>query len=199
MLSQEAFGNKIKELRESKGITQIQLADQMMVSRSTIANWEAGNRLPDLSMLARIAKALDVETYILMDELRQPSEPPNCIVAEDSPIMLRGFVHMLEEELPGAQVCGFENAEGVLEFAHANHIAIAFLDIELGGQDGLQLAKKLVEIEHKINIIFLTGHAEYKGSALDLHCSGYIMKPLTPQKIRTEIEHLRFPVRGLQQ
>ena len=36
MLSQEAFGNKIKELRESKGITQIQLADQMMVSRSTI-------------------------------------------------------------------------------------------------------------------------------------------------------------------
>jgi hypothetical protein len=34
-------------------------------------------------------------------------------------------------------------------------------------------------------------------SALSDHCSGYILKPLTPEKIRHEISHLRFPIRGL--
>jgi hypothetical protein len=33
--------------------------------------------------------------------------------------------------------------------------------------------------------------------ALADHCSGYILKPLTPEKISHEIRHLRFPVRGL--
>ena len=197
MSHSETFGNKIKELRESKGITQIQLADRMKVSRSTIANWEVGNRLPDLSMLARLAKALETEPYVLIDELSQPQEQANCIVAEDSPVMLNGFVRMLQEELPGARVRGFADAKSAMEFARTNPVAIAFLDIELGGQDGLSLANALTEINPRVNIIFLTGHAEYKGSALDMHCSGYIMKPLTPQKIHCEIDHLRYPVRGL--
>lgn len=197
MSRSETFGNKIKELRESKGITQTQLADRMKVSRSTIANWEVGNRLPDLSMLARLAKTLETEPYVLIDELSQPQEQANCIVAEDSPVMLNGFVRMLQEELPGARVRGFADAESTLEFARTNPVAIAFLDIELGGQDGLSLANALTEINPRVNIIFLTGHAEYKGSALDMHCSGYIMKPLTPQKIHCEIDHLRYPVRGL--
>ena len=38
---------------------------------------------------------------------------------------------------------------------------------------------------------------EYMKDALADHCSGYILKPLTPEKISHEIRHLRFPVRGL--
>ena len=48
-----------------------------------------------------------------------------------------------------------------------------------------------------MNIIFLTGHSEYAMDALGMHSSGYLMKPLTPQKIRNEIAHLRFPVKSL--
>ncbi len=48
-----------------------------------------------------------------------------------------------------------------------------------------------------INIIFLTSHTEYMQAALTDHCSGYVLKPLTPEKIRHEIAHLRFPIRGL--
>ena len=74
---------------------------------------------------------------------------------------------------------------------------MAFLDVELYGESGLDLARKLQEVNPRTNIIFLTGHTEYTAEALDLHCSGYLLKPLTPDKIRREIAHLRFPVRGL--
>ena len=103
----EAFGSRIRELREQKGITQSQLADRMVVSRSTVANWEAGKRLPDIGMLARLAGCLGVETYLLMDELRGQEEPPTVIIVEDAQVILAGFVRMLGEELPEAEVCGF--------------------------------------------------------------------------------------------
>ena len=193
----EAFGSRIRELREQKGITQSQLADRMVVSRSTVANWEAGKRLPDIGMLARLARCLEIETYVLMDELRGPEEPPAVIVVEDAQVILAGFVRMLGEALPEAEVCGFSTAAEALEFAHANRVAVAFVDIELGAEDGIALARELVKADGRTNIVFLTSHAEYMGAAFAEHCSGYVLKPLTPEKIRHEIAHLRFPVRGL--
>ena len=198
MRREEAFGNKIKALREQQGITQSRLADRMVVSRSTVANWEAGNRLPDIGMLARLAGCLGVEPYVLMDELRVPEDPPAVIVVEDAQVILSGFVHMLADVLPEAEVLGFDTAAEAIAFAHTSRIGAAFLDIELSGDDGLALARELTKINPYINIIFLTSHMEYMHAALTDHCSGYVLKPLTPDKIRHEIAHLRFPVRGLQ-
>ena len=92
---------------------------------------------------------------------------------------------------------GFSGAEETLTFARLNHVAVAFLDIELYGEDGMRLAEALIELQPRINIIFLTSHTEYMANAFELHCSGYVMKPLTPEKISHELRHLRFPVRGL--
>ncbi len=197
MLREELFGNRIKELRERAGLTQAQLADRMVVSRSTVANWETGSRLPDLSMLARLAGCLGVEPYMLLDELRDKGQAPVIIVVEDAQVILSGFVRMIGEELPEAEVWGFSSAAEALAFAHNNHIAAAFLDIELSGDDGVSLARELTKISSHINIIFLTSHTEYMQAALTDHCSGYVLKPLTPEKIRHEIAHLRFPIRGL--
>ncbi len=193
----EAFGNRIRELREQRGITQLQLADRMVVSRSTVANWEAGKRLPDIGMLARLARCLEIETYVLMDELRDSEESPTVIVVEDVQVILSGFVRMLGEELPDAEVCGFSSSAEALDFARVCRVSVAFLDIELAGDDGITLARELTKLDPYVNIIFLTSHTEYMHAALTDHCSGYVLKPLTPEKIRHEIAHLRFPVRGL--
>ena len=55
MLPTESFGQRIRTRRTELGMTQQQLADLMFVSRRTIINWESGNSLPDISMLARLA------------------------------------------------------------------------------------------------------------------------------------------------
>lgn len=192
----EAFGCRVKELREQRGITQLQLAVLLNVSRSTIANWEIGNRLPDISMATRLAECLGVETSALLDE-PQHQEKPQVIVVEDLPVLLAGFVRLLGAELPGAEVTGFSSAAKALAFAREIRISLAFLDIELSGEDGLSLSMELTDLQPNVNIIFLTSHADYMRAALNNHCSGYILKPLTPEKIRHEIAHLRYPVRGL--
>lgn len=82
----------------------------------------------------------------------------------------------------------------LIEFAGAKNIDIAFLDINLRGITGLEVAEKLVKIQSQINIIFVTGFDEYKSEAMDLHASGYLMKPVTAADVENEIRFLRYPV-----
>ena len=197
MLTLESFGQRIRTMRMEKNLTQQQLADMMFVSRKTIGNWESGNRLPDISMLSRLASHLGVETYELLDEMYGPDNPPVVIAVEDDPAVLKSLVHVLSDTLPDAQVFGFEALSESLRFASANRIAAAFVDIDLSGDSGIVLAKMLMSIAPRTNIIFLSSHPEAFTAAWNLHASGFVLSPLTPDKVRQEIENLRYPVRGL--
>ena len=197
MASLDALGQKIRSLRMAKGLSQQQMADLMFVTRKTISNWEAGIREPDVSMIGRVARSLGVEVSELLDDSPSESTPPTIIMVEDEPIILTGFIHILEDTLPDIQTFGFMTAEEAARFAGGTRVDVAFMDIELCGESGIELAEELCALNPHTNIIFLTGHPEYAGEALNLHCSGYILKPLTPEKIKKEIAHLRYPVKGL--
>ena len=60
--------------------------------------------------------------------------------------------------------------------------------------NGVELAKELKTVNPKMNIIFVTGFSEYAGEAMSMHASGYIMKPVTKEKIEKELADLRFPI-----
>ena len=60
-------GKIIKELRERKQLTQVELADVIGVSDKTISKWETGKGLPDISLIEPLAKALEVSIIELMN------------------------------------------------------------------------------------------------------------------------------------
>ena len=60
-------GKIIKELRERKQLTQVELADIIGVSDKTISKWETGKGLPDISLIEPLAKALEVSIIELMN------------------------------------------------------------------------------------------------------------------------------------
>ena len=60
-------GATIKQLRESKGLTQTELADQLGVSSKTISKWETAKGLPDISLLQPLAQALGISIIELMN------------------------------------------------------------------------------------------------------------------------------------
>ena len=198
MQKTEEFANKLKKLRTDKGISQQQLADMLVVSRSAVSMWELGTRLPDVSMILRLADCLGVENRELLDIFQESEDETNIIIVEDVPLLLRGTIRMLQEELPDVSITGFNSGKEALQFAQNHSVSVAFLDIELDDHmDGLRLAGELTAINSQTNIIFLTSHAEYLQQAVYDHCSGYILKPLKRERIRHELNNLRFPVHGL--
>lgn len=60
------LGDKIKELRKSKGITQEQLSDMLNVSSQAVSKWETGATNPDLALIPDIAKLFDVSADELL-------------------------------------------------------------------------------------------------------------------------------------
>lgn len=59
------FGEKLRQLRLEKGITQDALAMQIHVTRQTISGWERGRSEPDIKTIVRLAEFFD----IIIDEL----------------------------------------------------------------------------------------------------------------------------------
>ena len=59
-MSSMEFAKKFKELRKDRDLSQVEVAKQLNISRSTVGKYETGDRLPDLNMFVKIADLFDV-------------------------------------------------------------------------------------------------------------------------------------------
>ena len=60
-------GVTIRRLREQRGLTQTELADQLGVSSKTVSKWETGKGLPDITLLQPLAQSLQISVIELMN------------------------------------------------------------------------------------------------------------------------------------
>lgn len=116
------------------------------------------------------------------------------LCCDDEQLALQMLEMTVKKAKPDADVSAFKYQDELLADAEANGCDIAFLDIHMRGMNGVELAKRLKEINPKMNIIFVTGFSDYTGDAMRLHASGYIMKPVTKAKVEAELADLRFPI-----
>ena len=61
------IGATIRQLRESRNITQAELAERIGVSSKTVSKWETAKGLPDISLLEPLAQALGISVIELMN------------------------------------------------------------------------------------------------------------------------------------
>lgn len=188
-----SFGETLLKARKQANISQQQLADLLIVNRSSVANWEAGRRLPDATMIARIAEALAVDLPILFVAANEDAEPPVVMLVDDNKIILSGGLPVLKKAIPGATVVGFTKPSQALEYARENRVTLAFLDIELGTASGINLCRALLEVNPLTNVVFLTAYGEYSIDAWQTEASGFLLKPITVEGVRAELKKLRHP------
>ncbi|MBQ9870025.1 MAG: response regulator [Ruminococcus sp.] len=111
---------------------------------------------------------------------------------DDEELALQMLEMCVKKARPDAEVWSFDDQDVLLEDAEEYGCDVAFLDIHMRGMNGVEVAKHLKEINPKMNIIFVTGFSEYKGDAMDMKASGYIMKPVTVEEVSEELDNLRY-------
>ena len=188
------FADTLRRLRNERGLTQRELAETMYVTQSTVARWENGSRLPDAVMIPSIAKYLGVDSSMLMNVMSKGGLAPNVIMVEDREIILTGGLSVLNEVMPDATIAGFEWPSEALEYAEKNLVALAFLDIELGTESGLDLCRALLDINPRTNVVYLTAYAEYSLNAWGTGASGFMLKPITAEGVYAQLQNLRYPL-----
>lgn len=187
------FSDMLKKLRYEKRLSQLELAERMYVTRAAISRWESGSRLPDVVMISRLAEVFGVDVNILLMAAAQSDDCPNVIMVDDRKIILAGGLPILQEVMPNATITGFTDAREAIEFSKTNRIALAFLDIELRNTSGLELCRELLKINPRTNVVYLTAYSEYSLDAWSTGASGFMLKPITPDGVREQLQNLRYP------
>ena len=116
------------------------------------------------------------------------------IAVDDEKIALDALSEAIKAIVPEDEVISFRYPDDALDFIKDNPCDIAFLDVEMAGMSGVELAEELKKYNSEINIVFCTGYGNYRDAAFELHASGYLMKPITPEKVKRELENLRRPI-----
>ena len=187
------FADTMKKLREEKGLSQNEIAKRMYVTRTAVSRWESGHRLPDAAMIARLSDVLGVDVNILISAAAQSDENPIVIMVDDNKVILNGGMPIIEEVIPNAAVIGFTKPSEAVEYAKANRIALAFLDIEMIDVSGLDVCRKLLEINQRTNVVYLTAYRDYSFDAWDTGAIGFMVKPLTADGVKKQLKKLRYP------
>ena len=191
------FGETLRRLRAEKCLSQQQVANRLHVTRSAVANWEIGHRLPNAAMISQIAWVLNADAALLLAAADESHDAPNVLLVDDSPIALEGGLPVLREALPGANVVGLASPAEAVRYFKSNPVALALLDIKIGRTNGLDLCQELLHIRPNANIAYITAYPEYSLDAWNTDACGFILKPLEVEAVRKLIPKLRRPVRGL--
>lgn|SRR5574344_296685 len=121
------------------------------------------------------------------------------LTVDDERLALDRLLTILKTLEPNSDVHDFTNPSNALSFLAQTPCDIAFLDIEMFGITGIELALRCKKLCPKINIIFVTGYSQYALDAINMHASGYILKPANEENVRRELVSLRNPVSAAEQ
>lgn len=113
------------------------------------------------------------------------------LAVEDEVILLKQLTSRIHEVLPDAEIMAFDNSGDTLDAISEKETDIAFLDIEIGDMNGVELAKRIKETNPHCDVVFCTGYSSYAADAFGLGASDYLLKPITREKIEHALSLLR--------
>lgn len=109
------------------------------------------------------------------------------LVVDDEQLALDYLIRQIKDVEPDSQIEGFTDPLEAEQYAKDHPVDVAFLDIEMFGMDGIELAKRFKDCNPALSIVFVTGFSQYAVDAFSVHACGYLLKPPTGERILAEI------------
>jgi DNA-binding LytR/AlgR family response regulator len=115
----------------------------------------------------------------------------NCkaVIAEDEPVLRVELKEMLAKLWPELSICA--EAEDGIQALHAMEVhspEILFLDIQMPGMSGLEVARKA---SGKCHVAFVTAYDKYAVAAFEEGAVDYVMKPFSAARLATTVTRLK--------
>ncbi|MGN0522686.1 MAG: response regulator [Eubacterium sp.] len=119
----------------------------------------------------------------------------NILAIDDEKLALDTLTDELKTVFSLAQIYSFQKPSEALNFAkqlkeNSQQLSYAFLDIEMGGMNGLELAKELKTIYPNLILFFCTAYSKYAINAFEICAKGYLQKPITAKAIEHVLDEM---------
>ena len=114
---------------------------------------------------------------------------PTAIVAEDEVTLRHQLIEQLGQLWPELTIVG-EAADGVqaLRLLDEHHPDVLFLDIQMPGATGLEVAR---QASGRCHVVFVTAYDQHAVAAFDQGAVDYVLKPVAPARLFTAVSRVR--------
>lgn len=201
------IGEKIKELRHQKNITQDQLAEILKVSNQSVSRWELGSCYPDMELLPAIANYFDVtlDALVGMDRIRSEAKRNEIFTAaleQERQNNWSEAINILRKAL-----AAFPNDDG---FCGELALALSRTDSEADWMEAITISEKVLQrcTNEKIrstvraNLCFLYKAAGFSEKAVEMgktlphiwECREMLLPDLVPEDQRSEMAARSFNI-----
>lgn len=114
----------------------------------------------------------------------------SALIVDDEPLARAHLRRLLEEQ--GLEVLGeAEHAAMAIQLGEDLRPDLFFVDIQMPGLTGLQLAEALLESSHASLLIFVTGYSEHATEAYEHGALDYLLKPVSPTRLSKTLVRAR--------
>lgn len=109
----------------------------------------------------------------------------------DDEVPARSELRYLLGEAGGVEVVGEAgSASEALQLIKAIPYDVVFLDVNMPGLSGIELAEVLSGLAHPPAIVFVTAHSEHAVQAFEVAAVDYLVKPVEIRRLRMAIDRL---------
>ena len=122
----------------------------------------------------------------------------SVVIADDEPLARDELTYLLKQcadiEIVGEATQGTEALKKIL----ALKPDVAFLDIHMPNLDGLTVARKLLEEDQNLMIVFATAYDKHAIQAFEVNAVDYLLKPFDEERVLKTVERIRQRLRNPQ-
>jgi DNA-binding LytR/AlgR family response regulator len=117
------------------------------------------------------------------------TQRPRAIIAEDEPLLREELVELLGSLWPELQVVAQAgDGIGALRALEAHAPEVLFLDVQMPGLTGLEIAR---QASGRCHVVFVTAYDQHALAAFEQGAADYVLKPATAARLATTVARLK--------
>lgn len=114
-----------------------------------------------------------------------------ALIVDDEHLALLHFKKMLERTNAFQSIMAYQDPVEALEHPETPAVDAVFLDIEMPGVNGIELAEAIQSMNENIQVVFITAYNEFAIKAFELNAIDYLLKPVIYKRLETTVERIK--------
>ena len=120
-----------------------------------------------------------------------PDPDLRAIVVDDEPLAREEICYLLDEMGGVAVVAQAGNGPDAVEAVNEHEPDLVFLDVQMPGLTGFEVARRLVASGPPVAIVFVTAYDQHAIEAFEVNAVDYLLKPVDSGRLETAVQRVR--------
>jgi two-component system, LytTR family, response regulator LytT len=120
-----------------------------------------------------------------------PDPDLRAVVVDDEPLAREEICYLLDEMGGVAVVAQVGNGPDAVEAVNEHEPDLVFLDVQMPGLTGFEVARRLVASGPPVAIVFVTAYDQHAIEAFEVNAVDYLLKPVDSGRLETAVQRVR--------